>query len=121
MPAVIIVHGGAGTWNPAFDKQAKQGIYQATKLGWDILLDDGGAMDAVEKAVNYLEDHPLYDAGVGSHLNNRGEVEMDAIIVNAAKHDFGAVAGVKTVQHPISLARHVLENTEHCFFVGARG
>lgn len=118
MPAVIIVHGGAGTWNPAFDEQAKQGVYQATKLGWDVLLDDGTAMDAVEKAVNYLEDHPLYDAGVGSHLNNRGEVEMDAIIVNANTENFGAVAGVRTVQHPISLARHVLENTEHCFFVG---
>lgn len=118
MPAVIIVHGGAGTWNPSFDKQAKQGVHQATKLGWDVLQDDGSALDAVEKAVNYLEDHPLYDAGVGSHLNTRGEVEMDAIIVDANQGNFGAVAGVKTVQHPISLARRVLENTEHCFFIG---
>jgi len=118
MPAVIIVHGGAGTWNPAFDNEAKQGVHQATKLGWDVLQDDGSALDAVEKAVNYLEDHPLYDAGVGSHLNTRGEVEMDAIIVDANHENFGAVAGVKTVQHPISLARRVLENTEHCFFVG---
>ena len=118
MPAVIIVHGGAGTWNPSFDKQAKQDVHQATKLGWDVLQDDGSALDAVEKAVNYLEDHPLYDAGVGSHLNTRGEVEMDAIIVDANQGNFGAVAGVKTVQHPISLARRVLENTEHCFFIG---
>ena len=118
MPSVIIVHGGAGSWNPSFDKQSKQGVHQATKLGWDILLDDGYAIDAVEKAVNYLEDHPLYDAGVGSHLNQNGEVEMDAIIVDANNHNYGAVAGVKTVQHPISLARRVLEDTEHCFFVG---
>jgi L-asparaginase / beta-aspartyl-peptidase len=118
MPAVIIVHGGAGTWNPAFDGEAKQGVHQATKLGWDVLQDDGSALDAVEKAVNFLEDHPLYDAGVGSHLNTRGEVEMDAIIVDANQDSFGAIAGVKTVQHPISLARRVLEDTEHCFFVG---
>lgn len=118
MPAVIIVHGGASTWNPDFDDQAKHGVYQATKLGWDVLLDDGSALDAVEKAVNYLEDHPIYDAGVGSHLNNRGEVEMDAIIVNANAENYGAVAGVKTVQHPISLARRVLEDTQNCLFVG---
>lgn len=118
MPAVIIVHGGAGTWNPAFDDEAKQGVHQATKLGWDVLQDEGSALDAVEKAVNFLEDHPLYDAGVGSHLNTQGEVEMDAIIVDANQETFGAIAGVKTVQHPISLARRVLEDTEHCFFVG---
>jgi len=118
MPSVIIVHGGAGNWNPEFNEQATQGVHQATKLGWDVLNDDGTALDAVEKAVNYLEDHPLYDAGVGSHLNNRGEVEMDAIVVDANNFNYGAVAGVKTVQHPISLARRVLEDTEHCFFVG---
>lgn len=118
MPTVIIVHGGAATWNPKFDDEAKQGVHRATKLGWDVLQDDGFAIDAVEKAVNYLEDHPMYDAGVGSHLNTKGEVEMDAIIINASKNNYGAVAGVKTVQHPISLARRVLEETEHCFFVG---
>lgn len=118
MPAVIIVHGGAGTWDPHINNEAKQGIHQATKLGWDILLDDGHALDAVEKAVNYLEDHPLYDAGVGSHLNKRGEVEMDAIIVDATTQNYGAVAGVKHVQNPISLARRILQDTDHCFFVG---
>jgi len=118
MPSVIIVHGGAGNWNQKFNDQAKYGVHQATKLGWDILTDDGTALDAVEKAVNYLEDHPLYDAGVGSHLNNRGEVEMDAIVVDAKRENYGAIAGVKTVQHPISLARRVLEDTQHCFFVG---
>lgn len=118
MPAVILVHGGAGSWNPDFYSEAKQGVYRATKLGWDILQDSGSALDAVEKAVNYLEDHPLYDAGVGSHLNTRGEVEMDAIIVDATSENYGALAGVKTVQHPISLARRILEDTKHCFFVG---
>ncbi len=118
MPSVIIVHGGAASWNPKFEEKAKQGVHQATKLGWDILVEGGSAIDAVEKAVNYLEDHPLYDAGVGSHLNQNGEVEMDAILVDATNENYGAIAGVKTVQHPISLARRVLEDTSHCFFVG---
>jgi beta-aspartyl-peptidase (threonine type) len=118
MPSVIIVHGGAGSWNRSFDEQATRGVQQATQIGWDILSGNGTALDAVEKAVNFLENHPLYDAGVGSHLNQRGEVEMDAILVDANRFNYGAVAGVKTVQHPISLARGVLEQTDNCFFVG---
>jgi beta-aspartyl-peptidase (threonine type) len=94
-------------------------MLRALHAGWNILQNGGSALDAVEKACNILEDDPLFDAGTGSHLNADGIVEMDAILIDASTHNFGAVAGVQRVRYPISLARKVLEETEQNFFVGA--
>lgn len=121
MHPAIILHGGAGDW-PAdeFDyDEVIAAMRHAAQIGWTILKSGGSALDAVEKATNYLEDNPLFDAGIGSHLNLFGEVEMDALIVDGRYPDFGAVAGVKHVQHPISLARRIMTDTPHSFFVGA--
>ncbi len=114
----IIVHGGAGTWPDKDDVEAAAGAKRAAEIGWSILQAGGSALDAVEKATNYLEDHPLYDAGRGSFLNELGEVEMDALITDGTTLNFGAVAAVKHVQHPISLARLVMTETEYAFFAG---
>ena len=43
---------------------------------------------------------------------------MDALIVDGANHNFGAVGGATRIQHPISLARQVMEQTAFNFFVG---
>jgi L-asparaginase / beta-aspartyl-peptidase len=119
MQPMIIVHGGAGEWSDDHDSPKAGSLREAALKGWQILQAGGSALDAVEKAVNILEDFPLFDAGIGSYLNKLGEVEMDALIVDGSKHDFGAVAGVKHVRYPISLARKVMSDTPHCFFVGA--
>lgn len=119
MLPMIIVHGGAGPWPDDHDGPKADSLREAVLKGWTILQAGGSALDAVEKAVNILEDFPLFDAGIGSYLNQLGEVEMDALIVDGSKHDFGAVAGVKHVRYPISLARKVMSETPHCFFVGA--
>ena len=42
-----------------------QSIIKAVEIGWEILNSGGSALDAVEKAVNWLEDDPLFDAGTG--------------------------------------------------------
>lgn len=119
MRPTIIVHGGAGTWPDEHNSPKAQSLREAAQTGWQILQAGGSALDAVEKAVNILEDFPLFDAGIGSYLNQLGEVEMDALIVDGSKHDFGAVAGVKHVRYPISLARKVMSETRHCFVVGS--
>lgn len=115
----IIVHGGAGNWSDEEDAPKSEALKEAALTGWRILQAGGSALDAVEKATNILEDFPLFDAGIGSFLNQVGEIEMDALIVDGSKPDFGAVAGVKHVQYPISLARKVMTDTAHCFFVGS--
>lgn len=115
----LIVHGGAWDWADALDQVKATSLKKSLSIGWDILQSGGSALDAIEKAVNWLEDDPLFDAGHGSHLNADGVVEMDAILIDAKTYNFGAVAGVTRVQYPISLARRILEDTEQNLFVGA--
>ena len=119
MRPALIVHGGAWDWSDSLDEPKRESLRRSLSIGWEILSAGGTALTAVEKAVNCLEDDPLFDAGTGSHLNAEGMVEMDALLIDAQRHDFGAVAGVQRVRHPISLARKVLEETEQNFFVGA--
>ena len=118
MKPSILVHGGAGPWPDKDDEESVHGVKEAARIGWDILQAGGSALDAVEKATNYLEDHPLYDAGRGSYLNELGEVEMDALTTDGRTLNFGAVAAVRYVQYPISLARRVMSDSEYAFFAG---
>lgn len=114
----MIVHGGAGSWPDHEDEGKHASLIKASSTGWQILQDGGSALDAVEKAVNIMEDEPLFDAGHGSHLNSEGVAQMDAIIVDAPSRNFGAIAGVEKIQYPISLARKVMEETTHNFIIG---
>lgn len=117
---IIVVHGGAGSWDLKSDRMAEgiRACETAASAAQSILLAGGSAVDAVEKAVNVLEDTPCLDAGTGSYLNSAGEVEMDALIMDGATLNMGAVAAVQRVRYPISLARRVMEESEHNFFVG---
>jgi beta-aspartyl-peptidase (threonine type) len=65
-----------------------------------------------------LEDDPVFDAGTGSHLNRDGDVELDAIIMDGATLNAGAVAAVKGVRNPIGLARRLLETGPEMMLVG---
>ncbi len=76
-------------------------------------------MDAVETAVRVLETDPTFDAGCGSFLNENGEVELDASIMDGKTLKAGAVAAVRRLLHPVSLARKIMEETEHLLLVGA--
>ncbi len=76
-------------------------------------------MDAVEAAIVVLEDDATFDAGIGSHLNRDGRVQLDAIMMDGATLKAGAVAAVERVRNPIRLARCVLEASEHMMLVGA--
>ena len=90
----------------------------AAEAGWAVLAHGGSAVAAVEAAVRILEDHPVFDAGRGSHLNADGVVELDAGMMDGATLMAGAVASVKRVANPITLARHVLHDSPHVFLVG---
>ena len=114
----IIIHGGAGKVREKDPQEVKSGMKSAVEAGVKILKNGGRALDAVEAAVNVLEDDPLFNAGTGSVLTFDGEVEMDAAIAYGPNLDFGAVAGVKNIRHPISLARKVMEKTDHVLLAG---
>jgi beta-aspartyl-peptidase (threonine type) len=70
-------------------------------------------MDAVEQVIRFLEDDPLFNAGRGAVFNAAGGHELDASIMDGRTKACGAVAAVRTVRHPISLSRLVMEKTRH--------
>ncbi len=115
----IMAHGGAWDWDDTLDAPKCVALKAAIAVGYDILQREGSALDAVEQTVVALENNPLFDAGRGGYLNQDGLVQLDALIVDGAQHDFGAVGGVTRVQNPIKVARQVMEKTDFCFFVGA--
>ena len=119
----IAVHGGAGPDSEYIKKNIdgyKKGLEEAAKEGYKVLEEGGTAIDAVEAAVNYLEDNPLFNAGRGSALNENAEVEMDASIMNGKDLTCGATAIVRHVKNPITLARAVMEKTKH-IYIGDMG
>ncbi|MCX7115034.1 MAG: isoaspartyl peptidase/L-asparaginase [Gammaproteobacteria bacterium] len=115
------IHGGAGD-NTLFlkkhVKESEKGLVKAVQTGHHILQKGGSALDAVEAAIRLLEDNPLFNAGRGSVLNSHGEVEMDASIMDGEHLKAGAVSLIRNVKNPITLARAVMEKTQHVFLSG---
>jgi beta-aspartyl-peptidase (threonine type) len=113
----VIVHGGA--WNIP-DKAVNDhlnGVKKACEAAYLILKEGGKAIDAAEKCIQLMEDNPTFDAGKGSFVNKKGEVEMDAIIATD-DHKLGSVCAVQKVKNPIKLARLVMEKTKHVMLAG---
>ena len=116
----LMVHGGCGAMRPGGldpeqEEAARAGLDAALDAGEEILSTGGLALDAVEAAARVLEDDPLFNAGRGSVLNYEGGIDLDAAIMDGATRDAGAVAGVRTIRCPISLARAVMERSSHVF------
>jgi len=117
--AVILIHGGCSSREiPEEDqKQWIKGLFDAGKDAFEILQAGGSSIDAVEKAVNAMEDNPVYDAGTGSYFNISGEIEMDAMIMDSTGRT-GGVIGIRNVRYPISVARKVMEEIPHILLAG---
>ncbi|MCC6250901.1 MAG: isoaspartyl peptidase/L-asparaginase [Bacteroidia bacterium] len=119
----LAIHGGAGTILPESMTREKeqaylQGLKDALQIGEQILIKNGSALDAVEAAVKVLEDNPLFNAGRGAVFTHDKTHEMDASIMCGKSITAGAVAGVKNIKNPVSLARKVMEKTEHVMLCG---
>jgi beta-aspartyl-peptidase (threonine type) len=116
-PAVI-VHGGAGPIRDDSLPERLEGCKAAALAAWEVIAQNGAALDAAEAAVTVLEDHPLFNAGSGSTLNQAGNVEMDAAIMDGDSLRAGAVAAIERIKNPIKLARRILEDGRHVILAG---
>jgi len=111
--SIIMVHGGADAKTAPPYMEA---VRRAALAGFAAL--EAGLISAAEEAVKVLEDCPLFNAGLGSVLNLEGRVEMDASLMDGLSGRFGAVAAIRDVDHPVSVARRVLEDTPHVLLAG---
>lgn len=110
------MHGGAGNRPPDRPVEvdgSRADLAAAARAGWAVLERSGGALDAVQASVTWLEDCPRFNAGRGSVLNVHGAPELDAAIMEGTTRRAGAVAAVARVRNPIAAARAVLEGSEH--------
>lgn len=120
---VLVIHGGAGTilkknMTPEKETQYRAALEQALKAGYAKIQEGKSSLDAVQAAVNILEDNPLFNAGKGAVFTHDGKNEMDASIMNGKTLEAGAVAGVTTIKNPINAARAVMEKSEHVMMAG---
>jgi L-asparaginase / beta-aspartyl-peptidase len=120
---VIAVHGGAGTITrekmiPENEQAHIIGLEEALMIGDHILRNGGSALDAVEAATKALEDNPLFNAGRGAVFTHEGKNELDASIMDGKTLMAGAVSGVRNIKNPVSLARLIMEKTDHVLLCG---
>jgi beta-aspartyl-peptidase (threonine type) len=120
IPWKLVIHGGAGVIERRLLSDEKEcairaALEAALQAGSAILATGGGALDAVEAAARVLEDDPHFNAGRGSVFTYQGTIEMDAAIMDGRSREAGAVAGVSATRNPVSLARAVMERSQHVF------
>jgi isoaspartyl peptidase/L-asparaginase-like protein (Ntn-hydrolase superfamily) len=105
----LVLHAGAGA-KAGFDyHEVDAHLAALTKEGETLLQGGATSLDVIEKMIKEMEASGYYVAGRGSVPNRVGQVELDASIMEGHTQEAGAVAAIKDVIHPISVARGVLK------------
>ena len=117
------IHGGAGvieraSLTPEQDAAYRAALHRALEAGSAVLAAGGSALDAVQAAIELMEDDPLFNAGRGAVFTAAGRNELDAAVMNGSDLTAGAVAGLTTTRHPIAAARAVMERSPHVMLIG---
>jgi L-asparaginase / beta-aspartyl-peptidase len=123
IPFGFVIHGGAGTIERSRMTPEREAAYRAAlegalTAGFEVLRRGGPGLDAVVATIRLLEDSPLFNAGKGAVFTSEGTNELDASIMDGRTLKAGAVAGLKHVKNPITLARLVMEQSPHVMMVG---
>ena len=119
----IAIHGGAGHFgeedlSPELQEAYTASLESALQRGEQHLQQGLSAVDVVEQVVRILEDDSLFNAGRGAVFTSEGTHELDASIADGASRNCGAITGLQGFRHPISVARAVMDSSEHVFFSG---
>jgi beta-aspartyl-peptidase (threonine type) len=117
------IHGGAGvierdSLTAEQDAAYRAALHRALEAGSAVLTGGGSALDAVQAAIELMEDDPLFNAGRGAVFTAAGRNELDAAVMNGVDLTAGAVAGLTTTRHPIAAARAVMERSPHVMLIG---
>lgn len=119
----FMIHGGAGvitrgSLTPEKEKEYRAKLEDAVLAGYKALQDGKSGLDAIETAIRILEDSPLFNAGKGAVFTADGKNELDAAVMDGKTLKAGAVAGLRHVKNPITLARAVMEKSPHVMMIG---
>jgi len=119
----LAIHGGAGTlvkgmMTPELEAKYTLALKQALEAGFKLLEAGKTAVEAVEESVRLLEDSPLFNAGKGSVFTATESHEMDASIMDGKTLNAGGVSLITGIKNPVTLARDVMEKSEHVFLAG---
>ncbi len=119
----IVIHGGAGVIEQSrmtaeHEASYRAGLAAALDAGYEVLERGGTSLDAVIAAVRRMEDDPQVNAGRGAVLDEDGDAELDAAIMDGSGPRAGAVAAVRHVKNPIELARLVMDRSPHVLLAG---
>ncbi|MEE9612658.1 MAG: isoaspartyl peptidase/L-asparaginase, partial [Desulfatiglandales bacterium] len=88
---------------------------KVTTTAWEVLQKGGSPLDAAEKAVNISELDPQDPTvGYGGSPNEEGVLQLDASVMSGRdNNNAGAVAALENIKTPCSVARLVMERTDH--------
>lgn len=119
---ILLIHGGAGNITDARVPGKLEGMKRSLRAAIDHLVptngSEGNALDAVEAAVRAMECDENFNAGYGSCLNLDGIAEVEASIMEGKDLKAGCVTLLHDIMHPISVARYVMQQTQHTFLGG---
>jgi beta-aspartyl-peptidase (threonine type) len=119
----LVIHGGAGYMDPnkadcEDNLKYTNKLKEALRAGEEVLKSGGTSMDAIQIAIQILENSPLFNAGKGAVFSAEERNELDASIMDGATLKAGAVAGVRHVKNPITLAEAVMLHSKHVMLSG---
>jgi beta-aspartyl-peptidase (threonine type) len=117
------IHGGAGvieraSLTPEQDAAYRAALHRALEAGSAVLAAGGSSLDAVQAAIELMEDDPLFNAGRGAVFTAAGRNELDAAVMDGSDLRAGAIAGLTTTRHPIAAARAVMNQSPNVLLIG---
>uniref|UniRef100_T1PCP5 Asparaginase n=1 Tax=Musca domestica TaxID=7370 RepID=T1PCP5_MUSDO len=120
---ILLIHGGAGDITDARVPGKLEGMKKSLRSAIEHLIPanggEGSSLDAVEAAVRSMECDENFNAGYGACLNLDGKAEVEASIMEGDKLRAGCVTLIHDIMHPISVARYVMQKTQHTFLGGS--
>lgn len=119
----LAIHGGAGAlpqveMTPAQEEAYHSALYSALMVGQRLLAAGESSLNAVEAAVIWMENCPLFNAGRGSAFTRDGHCEMEAAVMDGRNRAAGSTALLRKVRNPVRLAHAVMVATPHVTLAG---
>ena len=119
----MAIHSGAidderAKFSKEMEIEFKEGLKNALRAGYDVLKNKGSRLDAIQAALESMENNPTFNSGRGAKVIEKCQCELDSAIMDGKTLKCGAVASVQRIKNPIKAARKVMEETRHVLLVG---